>query len=79
MRAGDGSLYNGDFPGSFSRVGGPGFGLARSPADPYNRNFGSYHVGGVCQFLMADVAVKPFTPTVDAAILGRMTTLSAEK
>jgi hypothetical protein len=75
VRAGDGSLYNGEFPGSFSRIGGPGFGLARSPDAPYNRNFGSYHLD-VCQFLMADGAVKPLTPALEETVLGRLTTLS---
>jgi hypothetical protein len=73
VSAGDGSLYNGEFPGSFSRVGGPGFGLARTPTDPYNRNFGSYHIDAV-QFLMADGAAKAFTPDLDEAVLGRLTT-----
>jgi len=74
VAAGDGSIYNGDYPESFSRVGGEGFPLARSPEGPYRRNFGSYHVDGVCQFLMADGAVKPFTPTLDERVLGQMTT-----
>jgi hypothetical protein len=69
--AGDGSLYNGGNPKSSARVGGPGQGLAPSPEANFNFNFGSYHQGGVCQFLMADGAVKTFTPSVDEAVLGR--------
>jgi prepilin-type processing-associated H-X9-DG protein len=69
---GDGSVYNGEYPANFSRVGGPGFGLAPSPAAEFNRNFGSYHTGGVCQFLMADGSVRPFTPAVDEELLGRL-------
>jgi prepilin-type processing-associated H-X9-DG protein len=68
---GDGSLYNGDYPGSFSRVGGVGFGLAQSVGDPYNRNFGSAHTG-VCQFLMADGSVRPLANAVSPEILGKL-------
>lgn len=68
---GDGSLYNGSNPPSFSRVGGPGFPLARSPTDPFNTNFGSYHPG-VCQFLMADDSVRVLTNDVSPEILGRL-------
>jgi hypothetical protein len=68
---GDGSLYNGDYPGSFSRVGGVGYGLAQSVADPYNRNFGSAHTG-VCQFLMADCSVRPLANEVSPEILGKL-------
>jgi type II secretory pathway pseudopilin PulG len=69
--SGDGSLYNGANTASFARVGGPGFGLARSPADPFNRNFGSYHPG-VCQFLMADDSVQKMANAVSEEILGQL-------
>jgi hypothetical protein len=68
---GDGSLYNGAHPGSFSRVGGVGFGLAQTVADPYNRNFGSAH-DGVCQFLMADASVRPLAVSISPEILGKL-------
>src|SRR5262249_39099018 len=55
---GDGSVYNGDYPASSSRVAGPGFGLARSTSEPARRNFGSAHPG-VCLFLFADVSARP--------------------
>jgi hypothetical protein len=74
--AGDGSLYNGASIAnviSAARVAGPGYGLAASPEAPFNSNFGSYHQGGVCQFLMADGAIKTFTPSVDETVLGRFT------
>ncbi|MCI0458964.1 MAG: DUF1559 domain-containing protein [Gemmataceae bacterium] len=73
VKVGDGSLYNGDYPASSARVGGLGFGIARSPDDPFNRNFGSYHLGGVCQFVQADTSVKAFTPDIEEATLGRLT------
>src|SRR5262249_60006693 len=70
MESGDGSLYNGRFPLSFSRVGGPGFPLAKSAYDPVNRNFGSAHAGGVCQFIMAENNLLVLTPAVPEALLG---------
>jgi hypothetical protein len=70
---GDGSIYNGANPKSSARVAGPGYGLARSPDAPFNLNFGSYHLGGVCQFILADGSVRPFTPDADELLLGRMT------
>jgi hypothetical protein len=70
--AGDGSLYNGTNAASAARVAGRGYGLAPSPESPFNSNFGSYHLGGVCQFLMADGAVKTFTPSVDEGVLGQL-------
>jgi hypothetical protein len=68
---GDGSLYNGGQPASFSRIGGPGFGLAKSPADPFNKNFGSNHPG-VCMFLMADDSVRPTANSISEEILGQL-------
>jgi prepilin-type processing-associated H-X9-DG protein len=68
---GDGSLYNGDHPANSSRVGGPGHGLARSPEEPFNLNFGSYHPGR-CNFLFADGNVKSLAPSVPEAVLGRL-------
>ena len=70
--AGDGCIYNGGNPQSSARVGGPGFGLAPSPESTFNHNFGSYHDKGICQFLMADGAVKAFTPDLSEAVLGQM-------
>jgi hypothetical protein len=68
---GDGSLYNGGRPASFSRVGGPGFGLAQSPADRVNTNFGSNHPG-VCLFLMADDSVRPIAIDISEVVLGQL-------
>jgi len=69
--SGDGSLYNGGQPASFSRVGGPGFGLSRSPADPFNKNFGSCHPD-VCMFLLADDSVRPISIDISENILGQL-------
>jgi type II secretory pathway pseudopilin PulG len=73
---GDGSLYNGGNMASCARVGGPGFGLAQAPDDPFNTNFGSYHSSpdqrGVCQFLMADDSVRPLANAVSEEVLGQL-------
>jgi prepilin-type processing-associated H-X9-DG protein len=68
---GDGSLYNGQNPASYSRVGGVGFPLASSPTSPVNRNFGSYH-NGVCNFLMADTSVRTMTTGTSEFMLGEL-------
>jgi prepilin-type N-terminal cleavage/methylation domain-containing protein/prepilin-type processing-associated H-X9-DG protein len=67
---GDTSAYNGDWPTPFSRCAGPGFGLARFPTDRYNSNFGSYHSGGMCQFVMGDGSVRGISPSIDTSTLG---------
>ncbi len=68
---GDGSLYNGGEAASCSRVGGPGFGLAQSAAEPFNKNFGSNHPG-VCLFLLADDSVRPIANNISEDILGQL-------
>jgi hypothetical protein len=70
-QAGDGSLYNGDYPASSARVGGPGYGLASSPDAPFHDNFGSFHPG-ICQFLFADASVRPLANSIDDDVLGRL-------
>ena len=57
---GDGSFYSGQHPASYARVIGPGFPLAPALDAPFNNNFGSYHTG-ICQFSMADGAVRSQT------------------
>jgi hypothetical protein len=68
---GDGSVLNGANPASFARIGGPGYGLAQSPSDPCNTNFGSSHPG-FCHFLHADGSVQPYAISLEAEILGRL-------
>ncbi len=72
VAVGDGALYNGEYPGSWSRVGGPGFGLAASDEEKYNRNFGGNHVGGIAQFIQVDTSLKVFTPEVSETLLGKL-------
>jgi hypothetical protein len=71
VEGGDGSLYDGQYPLSSSRVGGPGHGLTDDPAAPLTLNFGSYHAG-VCQFVLADTSVRALAVTVEEEILGKM-------
>ena len=66
---GDNSIYNMDYI-SMARFAGPGFGLALSSKDEYNFNFGSYHSGGVVNFVFGDGSVRSVTPSVDTLILG---------
>jgi hypothetical protein len=68
---GDGSLYDGHFPASVTRVAGPGYGLAASPTDPFNHNFGSAHPR-ISHFLFADGSVRPFTADVNEDVLGNL-------
>jgi prepilin-type processing-associated H-X9-DG protein len=73
--AGDGSIYNGGRPANFSRVGGPGHGLARSMDDKLDLQFpifGSWHAGGLVNFLMADGSVRGIRPDVAPALLGQL-------
>jgi prepilin-type processing-associated H-X9-DG protein len=68
----DGAVYNGDHPGNFSRCGGPGYPIAKTPTDVYRDNFGSYHTG-VCNFLMGDGSVRSINVLVATDLLGRLT------
>lgn len=70
-RLGDGSLYNGDYPASFARLGGAGYPLAKNPFERSHANFGSDHPG-ICHFLMADGHVKTLAPTIPEDTLGRL-------
>ncbi|HEV3204023.1 MAG TPA: DUF1559 domain-containing protein [Gemmataceae bacterium] len=68
---GDSSIYNDDHPGVNQRMAGPGRTLARSPTEPFNIQFGSYHTG-FCQFLMGDGSVRSIDVSVSGTILSRL-------
>ena len=68
----DGAIYNGDHPGNFSRCGGPGYPIAKSPLDVYRNNFGSAH-DQMCNFLLADGSVRSVNVLIATDILGRLT------
>jgi hypothetical protein len=68
---GDGSIYDGRFPANVSRVGGAAHPLAQSPAEPFQHNFGSSHVG-LCHFLVADGSVRPLDNGIEPGLLGRL-------
>lgn len=69
----DGAVYNGDHPANFSRPGGPGNPIAKSPTDPYRDNFGSYH-NGLCNFALVDGSVRSITVSISTTTLGLLTT-----
>ncbi len=69
----DGAIYNGDHPANFSRCGGPGYPIAKTPTSRYQTNFGSYHQGGACHFAFADGSVRTLTPQINTDLLGRLT------
>ncbi|MDG2358837.1 MAG: DUF1559 domain-containing protein [Planctomycetaceae bacterium] len=68
----DGAIYNGDHPGNFSRCGGPGYPIAKSPLEAYRNNFGSTH-HQMCNFLLADGSVRGVNVLIATDILGRLT------
>jgi prepilin-type N-terminal cleavage/methylation domain-containing protein len=65
----DTSIYNNDNLEAFGRVAGPGYGLAMTPQDPYNYNFGSSH-SGVCQFVFGDGSVRAIGTSISTVVLG---------
>jgi prepilin-type processing-associated H-X9-DG protein len=67
---GDGAVFNGDHPHVNMRIGGPGYGLARSPKDAFNIQFGSYHTSGICQFVFGDGHVEGISPSIATSTLG---------
>jgi hypothetical protein len=67
----DGSVYNGDLILQYMRCAGPGYGLAFSPDEPLNRNFGGYHPG-VCMFVLCDGSVQAVSNSTDTVVLGRL-------
>ncbi|MCI0642585.1 MAG: DUF1559 domain-containing protein [Gemmataceae bacterium] len=71
VSVGDGSLYNGAVPASFSRVGGPGYGLAATQTAPFNNNFGSAHTR-VVHFLHADGSKQAYTTNMSEDVLGKL-------
>jgi hypothetical protein len=67
-QAPDSSVYNGDHGAAFKKAG-VGAPLAKGPKG--TGQFGSYHPG-ICQFVMADGAVKPLSVSIELNNLGRM-------
>ncbi|HEX4589322.1 MAG TPA: DUF1559 domain-containing protein, partial [Gemmataceae bacterium] len=66
---GDGSIYNGDHPWVVSRVAGKSSPLAHTTGDAFVSQFGSWHTG-LCQFSMADGAVRAVPVTISPTVLG---------
>ena len=70
--SGDGSVYNGDYELHYMRTGGPTNTIARSPEEPHNSNFGSYHPG-ICQFVFGDGNVQGISVEISGTLLGGLT------
>jgi hypothetical protein len=72
---GEGSIWNGDFPRNFSRIGGQTrWNLGQSPEDlagPWHCKFGSYHPG-FCQFLFGDGRVTALSNSTDIDTLQKL-------
>ncbi len=73
---GDGSIYNGEEPGTAMRLGGPGFAIARTiriegPGPGTIPVFGSYHPG-VCNFVMGDGSVQSLEAMMSEETLRRL-------
>jgi prepilin-type N-terminal cleavage/methylation domain-containing protein len=71
---GDGAIWNGDYPRSFTRIGGgsASFTLGQGPLDtsgPYHCRFGSWHPG-ICQFVYADGHVDSLSNEISWTTLG---------
>ena len=70
--AGDGSIYNGDEPGTFMRLGGGFLTLAKSPEDEFFvgefPRFGSAHPDAV-NFVLGDGSVQTFDVYLDGGTL----------
>ena len=71
-KVGDGSIFNGDIPGNFSRIGGQEHPISQNATSPYRINFGSYHKG-VCPFVMADTSIRWMNDDISATVLGQLT------
>jgi hypothetical protein len=76
---GDGNYFTDDSSGQACRLAGPNYPLAASLTDPESTSgsdprihgrFGSWHPGGVCQFVMGDGSVHALSPTIDSTVLG---------
>jgi prepilin-type N-terminal cleavage/methylation domain-containing protein len=74
---GDGTFFSDDSVANTCRMAGPSYPLAAMPTDPElgdppfnNGRFGSWHTGGVCQFVMGDGSVQAISPAINSAVLG---------
>ena len=73
---GDSSCYNDDNAKVAFRLAGPGFSIVRARVDLVISHevawysFGSYHTGGLCQFVLGDGSVRTIEPTINTVQLG---------
>ncbi len=57
---------------SVGRFGGTNFPLAVSADETYRSQFGSWHAGGVVQFLFCDGSIHAVSPSLSVTTLGRL-------
>jgi len=81
LNAGDGSVYNGDYPLHYARVCGAGFPLARNRQDmttvgyDWHYLFGSDHTGLV-NFAFCDGSVRTLTTDISTLTLDRLSNMN---
>jgi hypothetical protein len=64
----DTALFNADRPDPTLRVAGTKWLLARTPNEPYNRQFGGIHPG-ICQFVFLDGSIRTVSNVTSGAVL----------
>ena len=74
---GDNSIYNDEHSATVMRVAGPGYPIAASPLEIEDDlfttqlgSFGSWHAGGIANFVLADGSARTFSPTTNTRLLG---------
>ena len=76
---GDNSFYNDEHWDNILRMIGPGFPILPNPDDPTVQSlfddtalgsFGSWHAGGVCNFVFCDGSVRGLVPSTSTTLLG---------
>jgi prepilin-type N-terminal cleavage/methylation domain-containing protein len=63
-------IYSARHAATPGRLAGPQFPLAISPQDAYNTQFGSWHAGGMVQFVFGDGSVHGISPSTSSTTLG---------
>jgi prepilin-type N-terminal cleavage/methylation domain-containing protein/prepilin-type processing-associated H-X9-DG protein len=65
----DGVIYSGGESQTYQRRGGASWPLALNPTVALNNQFGSWHSGGMCQFVFADGSVRGVQNSTPGSVL----------